>query len=580
MRNEPTQPQFQNQFHSQSKGVYEPHQKWQLLLATLLTAIALLLLLFSANALVGQAAEAALPQGISLFFTDNLTATTTTQTPTTMELTLLAAINGATTTIDAAIYDFDRVSIRDALIAAKNRGVAVRVVGDNEARVSEKSKASFDLLEVAGIPMVFDGKIAAAEMSPVVPDGIDPAAIAEMDTSRIMHDKYFIIDKQRLWTGSVNMSDTDLTKNHNHALLFENPALAAIYQTDFDQMWGGVFGNQKTTSPTTTVTIDGMATTVVFAPQDAPIAAIVKEIDAARQSIDFAIFFFTHDDVRDALIRAQQRGVRIRGLWDRLGSADGSSDDEALCQAGVAIKIEDTSGIMHHKMMVLDAGGAEARVVAGSLNWTAGGTTYNNENTLILRDEAVADAFAQAFAKMWNGIAVAPCNPERQAGSPISFLPIVHNESQIDPPLAPTVTPVPTATQPGPTPTSSPTTPTLPPGAVEILSVVYDPPGQDLENERVVIANRTSMALSLAGWTLRDDANNPNVYTFPAFSLAPGAQATVWVKADANTATDLFWGRSQPVWNNDGDVAYLRSAQGVQIDACAYLGGAEASDCQ
>jgi hypothetical protein len=115
---------------------------------------------------------------------------------------------------------------------------------------------------------------------------------------------------------------------------------------------------------------------------------------------------------------------------------------------------------------------------------------------------------------------------------------------------------------------------------VEILSVVYDPAGADLQNERVVIANRTSATIALTGWTLRDDATNANIFTFPAYSLAAGGQATVWVKAGANTTNDLFWGRSQPVWNNDGDVAYLLSQQGSQIDACAYEGGAEASDCE
>ena len=53
-----------------------------------------------------------------------------------LEQALLGRLNGATPSIDAAIYDFDRVSLRDALLAAKGRGVAVRVVTDDEARAN------------------------------------------------------------------------------------------------------------------------------------------------------------------------------------------------------------------------------------------------------------------------------------------------------------------------------------------------------------------------------------------------------------------------------------------------------------
>ena len=59
---------------------------------------------------------------------------------TAVEAALLDRINGATVSIDAAIYDFNRSSLRDALLAAKGRGVTIRVVTDDEARVSTASK--------------------------------------------------------------------------------------------------------------------------------------------------------------------------------------------------------------------------------------------------------------------------------------------------------------------------------------------------------------------------------------------------------------------------------------------------------
>ena len=42
-------------------------------------------------------------------------------------------IEGAVSSIDVAIYDFNRASVRDRLIAAHGRGVVVRVVTDDDS---------------------------------------------------------------------------------------------------------------------------------------------------------------------------------------------------------------------------------------------------------------------------------------------------------------------------------------------------------------------------------------------------------------------------------------------------------------
>lgn len=72
----------------------------------------------------------------AVYLTANLAALATSTTVTPMEQALLDQIAAAVTSIDAAIYDFERISLRDALIAAKQRGVAVRLVADDEARAN------------------------------------------------------------------------------------------------------------------------------------------------------------------------------------------------------------------------------------------------------------------------------------------------------------------------------------------------------------------------------------------------------------------------------------------------------------
>jgi endonuclease G len=113
--------------------------------------------------------------------------------------------------------------------------------------------------------------------------------------------------------------------------------------------------------------------------------------------------------------------------------------------------------------------------------------------------------------------------------------------------------------------------PASPAGAaqgVSIETIDYNPPGDDLAGEHVLLQNTGGRAASLAGWTLEDEAGA--TFTFPAFTLAPAAEVRVWVQAGADDASNLYWSRTQPVWNNGGDTAILRDANGLEVARFAY----------
>ncbi|HWQ15686.1 MAG TPA: DNA/RNA non-specific endonuclease [Roseiflexaceae bacterium] len=103
---------------------------------------------------------------------------------------------------------------------------------------------------------------------------------------------------------------------------------------------------------------------------------------------------------------------------------------------------------------------------------------------------------------------------------------------------------------------------------VSIAGVEYDPPGEDLAGEYVLLRNSGAEAATLTGWTLEDAAGA--TYTFPVFTLAPRAEVRVWVRDGRDAGGDLFWGRTQPVWNNSGDTAILRDALGIEVSRFTY----------
>ena len=104
-------------------------------------------------------------------------------------------------------------------------------------------------------------------------------------------------------------------------------------------------------------------------------------------------------------------------------------------------------------------------------------------------------------------------------------------------------------------------------GRATITTIRYDPP--DTLSEYVEIKNDDgTRPLVMTGWTLSDLAGN--TFTFPSFTLAAGATVKVWTNSGADDAANLYWGRGQAVWNNTGDTAFLRNAQGDEVSRYSY----------
>ena len=100
---------------------------------------------------------------------------------------------------------------------------------------------------------------------------------------------------------------------------------------------------------------------------------------------------------------------------------------------------------------------------------------------------------------------------------------------------------------------------TEPPPAVVLAVDSPDPPGPDqatLDQEYVTITNAGTDPLDLSGWTLRDEST-ANRFVFPPGSVV-AAGTSVRVVSGCNPGAGVIaWCAPQPVWNNDGDSAFL-----------------------
>ncbi|VAW32147.1 hypothetical protein MNBD_CPR01-13 [hydrothermal vent metagenome] len=105
--------------------------------------------------------------------------------------------------------------------------------------------------------------------------------------------------------------------------------------------------------------------------------ALISLIDNSKKYVYFAIYEFTLNDVADALVRAKERGVDVRGIIDRENSKTSYEKGviEKLESAGIPLETQThTAGIMHIKALV-----TENAYASGSYNWTSSATNVNDE---------------------------------------------------------------------------------------------------------------------------------------------------------------------------------------------------------
>jgi Micrococcal nuclease (thermonuclease) homologs len=118
---------------------------------------------------------------------------------------------------------------------------------------------------------------------------------------------------------------------------------------------------------------------------------------------------------------------------------------------------------------------------------------------------------------------------------------------------------------PTPVPIDTPT------AGVFIASVIYDAGGDDRMNvngEYIVIGNAGPGSTNLSGWSLCESGGF--CHTFAPFTLSQGSSVTLHAGNGSSNDTDLYWGRSSPVLNNDHDTVVLRDPVGKDISSFSW----------
>lgn len=289
---------------------------------------------------------------------------------------LVALIKNSRKSFHGAFYDISSMRVADELIAAYKRGIDVRLVTEKN---TFSGKAITKILE-SGIPVVTD------------------------TGTGLMHNKFAVADGSSVFTGSYNTTENGTFKNNNNAIIIHSTELADIYCSEFDEMFGhGIFGNRKEPGAFAFFTekhhveLDGISISVFFAPEDNVEKIIHDRINKSSESVKFMYFSFTSDTIGELMIEKFRDGLDVRGVFEKKGSDSAYSEYIKMKIEGLPVRLDGNSGIMHHKVIIID----DISVITGSFNLSANANNRNDENIIIINSPEIAAEYLEEFKRVY-----------------------------------------------------------------------------------------------------------------------------------------------------------------------------------
>ena len=310
---------------------------------------------------------------------------------------LVEYLDAARTTLDLALYDVrlpgaigDRVA--RALLAAKERGVAVRVLYNlddmRRVPVPPPPKTEPEILEALDFP---------TRGVPGVPD--------------LMHHKYAVRDGAAVWTGSMNWTLDSWTRQENCVLIVRGERVAASYARNFDELWSRQRVEDSGDWDAPVERIGGTTLRPWFTPGrgEALSQRIADAIGRARRRVRIASPVLTAGPILGTLAEVcAERRIEVLGVcdWTQLREVfdQWAENPRSAWKGPVLARVLEGAqftgkrstpyapgslhDFMHAKVTV-----ADDTVFLGSFNLSRSGER-NAENVLEIADAALADRLA------------------------------------------------------------------------------------------------------------------------------------------------------------------------------------------
>jgi cardiolipin synthase len=280
---------------------------------------------------------------------------------------ILDAVNGATKSLRVKMFTFSDPSLLKAVIAARKRGLKVRVMLNPARRDGEsENQESRKQLETGGVEV--------ADSNP------------EYD---VTHEKSMVVDDTTAFVKSLNWETKNLTETRDYAIVTshvdEVDEIIQCFEADWDRK-----------------TFKGDENSHLIWCCGNGRERIAQFIDDAKESI-----FLQNERYQDAviverLVRAARRGVKVHVMARPPHKLKKEKPVESVggmrIMDDVGIKIRKLKHLkLHAKMLLAD----DARAIIGSINLAPGSFDSRRELAIAVKDDNVIERLKKIVQHDW-----------------------------------------------------------------------------------------------------------------------------------------------------------------------------------
>ena len=280
---------------------------------------------------------------------------------------ILEAIEGASKTLRVKMFVFSDPALLEAVVAARRRGVEVRVMlnmarrsgeHDNDATRSALQRVDIDVKD--GNP-AFD----------------------------LTHEKSMVVDDKAAFINSLNWATKNLTETRDYAVVTTGRHDVAEIIDGFEADW-----HRQPFEPR-------RKSRLVWCPGPGR-DRICRFIDVARHRLFVQNERFQDMVIIERLIRAAQRGVKV----DVMARPPHTLKRDKLIEGVGGLRIMDDVGIKIHKLKHLKLHGKMlladgVAAIVGSINFAAGSLDGRRELAIEVRDDDVVDRLHKIARHDW-----------------------------------------------------------------------------------------------------------------------------------------------------------------------------------
>jgi cardiolipin synthase A/B len=282
--------------------------------------------------------------------------------PTGLQARISGVIDSAQSSLDVHMYLFTVKPLADRIVAAKQRGVDVRVILDP----GSPGNAAVE-------PILMSGGVTVRQATTLY---------------TFSHAKYLIVDRKTAMIMSMNFNVDAMSSERNYGVIDKDPEDVSDLIAIFEMDWAAAGGQ-----PPKPANLD--CTRLLVSPDNSKLR-LLEHIASAKQTLDVELMYLSETNVRNAIGTAKMRGVDVRVILED----PTDSSVTYLTGLGIPVKFPPPSIYLHAKLII-----ADGIAFVGSVNMSQTSLTKNREVGVLVTDGPANQVIETAFESDWTASA-------------------------------------------------------------------------------------------------------------------------------------------------------------------------------